>query len=99
EIVSVEPIKPEVGLLVAQLKDLYAADASNWQQVIEAMKADGIPTADVTGTLFGLTAQKQIDGSSTFVWTTATNKVALTTVTYSPNQDTHDFFNDVTNEV
>ena len=26
-------------------------------------------------------------------------KGALTTVTYTPNQDTHDYFNDVTNEV
>jgi hypothetical protein len=28
-----------------------------------------------------------------------TVKVALTTSSYTPNQDTHDFFNDVTNEV
>jgi len=28
-----------------------------------------------------------------------TIKVALTTSTYTPNQDTHDYFNDVTNEI
>jgi hypothetical protein len=32
-------------------------------------------------------------------WLTNTLKVALTTSPYTPNQDTHDFFNDVTNEV
>jgi hypothetical protein len=32
-------------------------------------------------------------------WLTNTIKVALTTSGYTPNQDTHDFFNDVTNEV
>jgi hypothetical protein len=32
-------------------------------------------------------------------WDTDTIKVALTTSTYTPNQDTHDYFNDVTNEV
>lgn len=30
---------------------------------------------------------------------TDTIKVALVTATYTPNQDTHDFFDDVTNEV
>lgn len=32
-------------------------------------------------------------------WDTNTIKVALTTSTYTPNQDTHDAWNDVTNEV
>jgi hypothetical protein len=32
-------------------------------------------------------------------WLTNTIKVALTTSPYTPNQDTHDFFDDVTNEV
>lgn len=32
-------------------------------------------------------------------WLTDPIKVALTTSAYTPNQDTHDFFNDVTNEV
>lgn len=30
---------------------------------------------------------------------TTTIKVALTTSSYTPNQDTHDFFDDITNEV
>jgi hypothetical protein len=53
----------------------------------------------VTATLFGLTAQKEIDGSGAINWTSDTIKVALCTSSYVPNQDTHDFFNDVTNEV
>ena len=32
-------------------------------------------------------------------WTGDTIKVSLHTVTYTPNQDTHDFYDDVTNEV
>lgn len=32
-------------------------------------------------------------------WDTDTIKVALTTSTYTPNRDTHDYFNDITNEV
>lgn len=32
-------------------------------------------------------------------WLTNTIKVALTASTYTPNQDTHDFFDDVTNEI
>lgn len=51
----------------------------------------------VTGKLYGkvFTAlwNKEID------WDTDTIKVALTTATYTPDQDAHDYFNDVTNEV
>ena len=32
-------------------------------------------------------------------WDSNTIKVALTTSSYTPNQDTHDFFDDVTNEI
>lgn len=42
---------------------------------------------------YGTTAARRVD------WVTDTIKVALTTSTYTPNQDTHDFFNDITNEV
>lgn len=42
---------------------------------------------------WGTTAGNRID------FATDTIKVALTTATFAPNQDTHDFFNDVTNEV
>lgn len=42
---------------------------------------------------YGATAGNRVD------WVGDTIKVALTTSTFTPNQDTHDFFNDVTNEV
>ncbi|WP_163168061.1 hypothetical protein [Arthrobacter sp. Alg241-R88] len=38
-------------------------------------------------------ANKEID------WDTDTIKVALCTSSYTPSQDTHDYFNDITNEV
>lgn len=50
-------------------------------------------TAFVYGALIDHLAQKRIDID------TDTIKVALCTSTYTPNQDTHDFFNDITNEV
>jgi hypothetical protein len=43
--------------------------------------------------LVSATAARRID------WVNDTVKVALTTSTYTPDQDAHDFFNDVTNEV
>jgi hypothetical protein len=42
---------------------------------------------------YGSTAANRVD------WVNDTIKCALTTATYAPNQDTHDFFDDVTNEV
>lgn len=42
---------------------------------------------------WGTTAAARVD------WVTDTIKVALTTSSFSFNQDTHDFFDDVTNEV
>lgn len=42
---------------------------------------------------WGTTAARRVD------WVTDTIKVALTTSSYAFNQDTHDFFDDVTNEV
>lgn len=41
----------------------------------------------------------QLGGSNIINLTTDTIKVALTTSSYSPNIDTDDFFNDITNEV
>lgn len=42
---------------------------------------------------YSATAARRVD------WVTDTIKVALTTSTYTPNQDTHTFFSDVTNDV
>lgn len=42
---------------------------------------------------YGNTAARRVD------WTADTIKVALCSSSYTPNQDTHDFFDDVTNEL
>ena len=43
--------------------------------------------------LYSATADRRVD------WLNDTIKVTLHTVTYVPNQDTHDFFDDATNEL
>lgn len=42
---------------------------------------------------YSATAARRVD------WVPDTIKIALTTSSYTPNQDTHDFFDDITNEV
>ena len=46
---------------------------------------------------YGLGMEAVVEQNVDFL--TDTIKVALCTSSYTPNQDTHDFFNDVTNEV
>ena len=41
----------------------------------------------------------QLNGTTVVDFDTDTLKCALTTSSYTPNQDTHDYFNDITNEV
>lgn len=43
--------------------------------------------------------QYQNDGAASLDWDTDTIKVMLTTSTYVPDQDAHDYKNDVTNEI
>lgn len=50
-------------------------------------------TAYLYGSFPAKLANKEID------WDTDTIKVALTTSTYVPNQDTHAYFSDITNQV
>lgn len=38
-------------------------------------------------------------GDGSIDWNTDTIKMALVTASYTPDQDAHDFFNDVTNEI
>ena len=95
---SVEPALPNVAQLVGAVR-LLQQDEKAWKRTLDALRDAGVPINAVTGTLFGLTAQTMIDGSAAIAWASATIKVALTTSTYTPNQDTHHFFSDVTNEV
>ena len=53
----------------------------------------------VTAFMFGVPVKNQYDGTAVVDWDTDTIKCALATSTFTPNQDTMDFFNDVTNEV
>ena len=53
----------------------------------------------VSAFLYGTTQKNIADGTVTVDWDTDTIKVALTTNAYTPNQDTHAFFSDITNEV
>jgi hypothetical protein len=48
---------------------------------------------------YGVPVKNMWSGANVIDWDTDTIKVALTTSTYTPDQDTHDFFNDVTNEI
>lgn len=52
-----------------------------------------------TGTFkaYGLLPSQMLDKE--IDWLSDTLKAALTTSTHTPNQDTHDYFNDLTNEV
>ena len=43
--------------------------------------------------------KNQLDGTAPIDFNTDTIKVAVTTATYTPAPTTHDFFNDITNEV
>lgn len=48
---------------------------------------------------FGLTLKRQWDGAAKIDWDSATIKCSLHTATYAPAVDTHDFWDDATNEV
>jgi hypothetical protein len=89
---------PNVEQLIIGLRNLQGNEKA-WAAALQRLRDAGLPLAVVTGSIFGLWNQKQLDGSSAIVWSSGTIKVALTTATYSPNQDTHDFFDDVTNEI
>lgn len=97
-VTSVKPNIPSVSELVRAAVALNQHEGA-WERALSEMRAAGLKVNAVTASLFGLTAQVMIDGSAPIVWSSATMDVALTTSTYTPNQDTHDFFNDVTNEI
>lgn len=53
----------------------------------------------VTGGQFGVPQKNMWGGTNLIDWDTDTIKTALSTSTYVPDIDLHDFFNDVTNEL
>lgn len=92
-IVSLEPAIPSVRQIIDALR-VMQGDPAAWDKMLAAIKAEGIDIAAVTGALYGVPWQKQIDGSATTVWSSATIQCSLHTG-YTLDQDTHDFFNDV----
>lgn len=53
----------------------------------------------VTSSWYGVPIKNLMTGANTIDFDSDTIKCALTTNSYSPDVDTHDFFNDVTNEI
>lgn len=101
EVVSVEAVNLDerrVQRLVEEIMKLQD-DPEAWKAALKQIKDKKIPLAAVTGFLYGVPVKNQYDGTAVSDWDTDTIKCALTTVTYTEDQDTHDFFNDVTNEV
>jgi hypothetical protein len=81
-------------LKVVRLAQQLQANPADWQRTLDALRDAGIPTNAVTAVLFGVPWQKQIDGSSVTVFSSATVKMSLHTG-LTAVQDTDDFFNDV----
>lgn len=53
----------------------------------------------VTAKWYGVPIKNILSGANPVDWDTDTIKVALCTSSYTPDQDAHDFFNDITNEL
>jgi hypothetical protein len=49
--------------------------------------------------VYGKFVELQADGATKVDWTTDTIKVLLTTSSYTPDYDAHDFLDDITNEI
>lgn len=90
---SVEKVELDVSRLVGELTAL-SHDQKAWKKVLDALKKEGIPTAAVTASQYGVPVKNQWDGTAVTDWDTDTIKCALLTA-YTINIDTHDFFDDV----
>lgn len=95
DIRRVDPVEMEAQQLVRQIKAAYASDPRKWSLTLRNLREQGIPLNAVTASLYGLPWQKQIDGSSVSVFSSAAIQCSLHTG-YTANQDTEDFDNDVT---
>lgn len=80
--------------LVRQLASLKHNSPAQWALALEELHAQGIPLAAVTAFLNGLSWEKQINGSSVTVFSSATVKMSLHTA-LTGNMDSDDFFNDI----
>ncbi len=90
---GIEVVKINVDRLLRELTSLKG-DQKAWAKVLDALKKEGVPTAAVTASQYGVPVKNQWDGTAVTDWDTDTIKAALLTG-YSINIDTHDFFDDV----
>lgn len=90
---GVQVVQVNVDRLVGELMSLKG-DKKAWTKVLDALKAEGIPTAAVTASQYGVPVKNQWDGTAVTDFDTDTMKAALLTA-YTINIDTHDFFDDV----
>lgn len=96
EIVSVERVSLHEGHVQRLVDELAAIshDQERWDHVLGQIRERGIPLGAVTGFMYGVPVKNQYDGTAVVDFDTDTIKVALLTG-HTPNQDAHDFFNDV----
>ncbi len=90
---GVQVVQINVDRLVRELTALRH-DEKAWAKILDALEAEGTPTAAVTASQYGVPVKNQWDGTAVTDWDTDTIKVALLTA-YTINIDTHDFFDDV----
>jgi hypothetical protein len=81
-------------LQVVRAAQRLLANPGDWERTLDALREAGVPMNAVTAFLYGVPWQKQIDGSSVTVFSSATVKMSLHTG-LTAVQDTDDFFNDV----
>lgn len=90
---GVEVVQVNVDRLLGEITSLKG-DPKAWAKVLDALKAEGVPTAAVTASQYGVPVKNQWDGTAVIDFDTDTIKAALLTA-YTINIDTHDFFDDV----
>lgn len=90
---GIEVVQIDTGRLVGELVRLQHDEAA-WDAMLEDLRDRGVPMNAVTALLYGVPMKNQYDGTAVVDWDTDTIKAALLTA-YTVNQDTHDFFDDV----
>jgi hypothetical protein len=92
---TVNVAEQEAQRLVRDAVAMVKSDPRKWALTLRYLRERGVPLNAVTGTMFGLPWQKQVDGSSVTVHSSATIQCSLHTA-YTANQDTHAFDSDIT---
>jgi len=90
---AVREVPIDVTRLVNELLVLQH-DPKAWAAMLQRLGEEGVPLGAVTALLYGVPMKNQYDGTAVNDWDTDTQKAALLTG-YTANQDTHDFFDDV----